>query len=293
MLDEGLIKGNRYKIVFDFFDRKISGSISKLAFTKKLLDGLFDLYLQIGGFPYCINEYEKERIISEKMFNETLTGIIGNLKRYKYKEHSCKKIIRTVLKTVSTPVSWEGISKDAGLGSSMTAEKYIEAFEDLYIANTTYNWDSQKGVMYRKNKKIYVKDPFIFHALYGWSNNKKSYYENSEGNLLDPSYKSKLVESVMQDHLTRFSYNLNPSDLFDAKESVCYYKTKKGKEIDFVVLFDDENYPFEVKYQSKVVKSDFFCFKSFKKGVLVTKNDGPALHKNYVKIPISVFLMLI
>ena len=287
------VNHKKNKIIFDLFENKINNTVIKLSFSRKLLDGLFDIYLQIGGFPSCINEYGKTGIISETTFNEYLAGLLGNLKRYKYKETSSKRLIRTILKTVSSPVSFAGISKSSDLDSSMTAERYISAFEDLYIANRIYNWDFSKGIIYKKNKKIYVKDPFIFHLLNGWSNNKTSYYESSKENLYNTEYKSKLVEAVVQDHLTRFAYNLNPRDFFDPKESVCYFKTKKGKEIDFVVLFDDKNYPFEVKYQSKISNSDFFIFKSFKKGVLLTKDDGPAVYHNYVKIPISVFLMFV
>ena len=104
--------------------------------------------------------------------------------------------------------------------------------------------------------------------------------------------KSKIVESVVYNHLCRFSYSLNPRDLFDPKDNICYYEDKSKKEVDFVVLFDDSYYPFEVKYQASINNSDFYAFKSFKKGVLITKNHL-GTYRNYVQIPISLFLLLI
>ena len=104
--------------------------------------------------------------------------------------------------------------------------------------------------------------------------------------------KSRLVESVVYNHLCRLSFCLNPRDLFDPKDNICYYRDKKDKEVDFVMLHDEKMYPFEVKYQSSISPSDFFCFKSFKKGVLLTKNEL-GIYRDYVKVPVSIFLLLI
>ena len=106
-------------------------------------------------------------------------------------------------------------------------------------------------------------DPFIFHALHGWANTKKNYFSNAKANVLNLEVKSKLIECVVYNHLCRFAYELNPRDLFDPKDNICYYKDKRKKEVDFVMLFDEKFYPFEVKYQATIVNSDFFAFRAF------------------------------
>jgi len=141
-------------------------------------------------------------------------------------------------------------------------------------------------------KKIYVQDPFIFHALHGWSNGKKDYFQNAKANILNLETKSKLVESVVYNHLCRLAFGLNPKDLFDPKDHICYYEDKSKKEVDFVLLFDEKYYPFEVKYQSTINNQDFYAFKSFNKGVLITKNEL-GIYRNYAQIPVSLFLMMI
>lgn len=143
-----------------------------------------------------------------------------------------------------------------------------------------------------KIRKIYIQDPFIFHALHGWANNKKEYFTNAKANILNLEIKSKLIESVVYNHLCRLSFWLNPKELFDPKDNICYYEDKNKKEVDFVLLFDEKYYPFEVKYQSTISESDFFAFKSFKKGVLITKDEF-GIYRGYVKIPVSLFLLLI
>ena len=67
---------------------------------------------------------------------------------------------------------------------------------------------------------------------------------------------------------------------------------KNKKEVDFVLLHEEKYFPFEVKYQAQINSPDFFGFKSFNKGVLITK-DELGIYRNYAKIPISIFLLLI
>jgi predicted AAA+ superfamily ATPase len=168
----------------------------------------------------------------------------------------------------------------------------MTALEELYIANISYRCSIGDHRTHSAYKKIYVLDPFIFHALHGWANAKKDYFANARANTLDLAMKSKMVEAVVYNHLCRFAYNLNPRDLFDPKDMICYYKDKSEKEIDFVLLFDGRYYPFEVKYQATIATEDFFPFKAFGKGVLITK-DHLDVYRNYVQIPITIFLLLI
>lgn len=75
----------------------------------------------------------------------------------------------------------------------------------------------------------------------------------------------------------------------DPKDHVCYYRDKKGKEIDFLLLIEDKIYPFEVKYQSTIKKSDLSNFKSFGRGILVTK-DNYGFSSSYGRLPVSLLL---
>lgn len=293
LFDLGLIKKeDRHKKIFDLFDGNIHETIEKLSLHKKQLDALLEIYLLTGGIPSAINEYKTKGNLSTKLYNIYLTAIIGDLNRYNYKEHYFKQIIREIFNTLSNPISWNSFTKNTDIRSHNTVQDYITAFEELYVANTTYRCTIHDGRIHSFMKKIYILDPFIFHALHGWANNKKDYYENTKTNVLDFEIKSKLIENIVYNHLCRLSFSLNPRDLFDPKDNICYYEDKNKKEVDFVILFDDKFYPFEVKYQSQIVSSDFFGFKAFNKGVMITKEDLGA-YRNYVKIPVSLFLLLI
>ncbi|MFH1591960.1 MAG: ATP-binding protein [Candidatus Woesearchaeota archaeon] len=293
LFDLDLIKKeDKHNKLFELFKGNIDKSIQTLSIHKKQLDSLFEMYLLTGGIPSTINEFKKKNNISTNLFNVYLNSIIGDLNRYNYKELFFKQIIRETFNTLSNPISWNSFIKKTSIKSHNTIQDYITAMEELYIANISYRCSIHDKRIHSFMKKIYILDPFIFHALHGWSNAKKDYFSNAKANLLNLETKSKLVESVVYNHLCRFSYGINPRDLFDPKDHICYYEDKNKKEVDFVLIYDDNYYPFEVKYQASISSSDFFAFKSFKRGVLISKNKLDT-YRDYVQIPISLFLMLI
>jgi len=283
---------DKQEIILNLFEGKGDEILQDLSLHRKRLDSLFELYLLSGGIPATINELKTTGKISMRLFNVYLNAIIGDLNRYNYKEHYFKQIVREIFNSLSNPISWNSITNKTEVRSHNTVQEYITALEELYIANITYRCSIQDRRIHPFMKKVYIQDPFIFHALHGWANGKKDYFKNAKANILNLEIKSKLIEGVVYNHLCRFSFGLNPIDLFDPKDSICYYRNKKQKEIDFVLLYEEKYYPFEVKYQSTIKSEDFFAFRSFKKGVLITKDDLGKYH-NYVKIPVSLFLLLI
>jgi predicted AAA+ superfamily ATPase len=65
------------------------------------------------------------------------------------------------------------------------------------------------------------------------------------------------------------------------------------KEVDFVIKSEtSELLPIELKYQNKIQKSDYRGLSTFKKGILISKNNFDVTG-NYVTIPVSLFLLLI
>jgi predicted AAA+ superfamily ATPase len=71
-----------------------------------------------------------------------------------------------VLIHLTTGVSWLGLSREAGIASHRAVQEYVEILEKMYVLNTIPFIDlSSKQAMRRKNKKIYVRDPLIFHGF--------------------------------------------------------------------------------------------------------------------------------
>lgn len=293
LFDLNLVKAtDRKKKIIALLDGKIDKTIENLILHKKQIDSLFELYLITGGIPSAINELKTKNKLTPNLYNIYLQAIIGDLHRYGYKEHYFKQMIREIFVGLSNPVSWNSFTKSTDIRHHDTVQDYATAMEELYIANLVFRCSIHDGRIHSFLKKMYISDPFIFHALHGWSNNKKDYFVNAKENIFNLETKSKLVEGVVYNHLCRFAYSLNPRDLFDPKDTICYYEDKSKKEVDFVLLHDGEYYPFEVKYQSKISNSDFYGFRSFKKGVMISKNEL-GNYMSYTKIPVSIFLLLI
>lgn len=293
LFEHELIKQtDRKEKMLNLFDAKISEQITDLQIYKKELDKLLDIYLLTGGIPSSINEFMEKELISQRTYNVYLTAILGDLNRYNYKEHYFKQMTKEIFKTISSPISWNQFTKNTEIRSHNTVQEYFTATEELFVANATYRISIHDKKTHPSMKKIYIQDPFIYHTLDAWANGKKDFFKNAKNNTLNPEIKSKLIENIIQNHLSRFAYCLNPSDFFDPKETVFYYEDKNKKEVDFVLKEEDNLYPFEVKYQNQINSEDFFGFKAFNKGVLITKNEL-GTYRNYVKIPISLFLLLI
>ncbi|MCK5661397.1 MAG: ATP-binding protein, partial [Methanosarcinales archaeon] len=89
-------------------------------------------------------------------------------------------------------------------------------------------------------------------------------------------------------------YSVNPSDVFAPHEHIFYWRKKGGKkEVDFVIK--DKKGEFlgiEVKYQNTINPHDYTGLNTFKKGILISKKEFNVT-KNYVTIPVSLFLLLI
>lgn len=289
----GLVKtADKQAKIFKLFEGEIDPSIQSLMLYKKKLDTLLDIYLLTGGIPSTINEYADKNEISTNLFNVYLTAILGDLNKYGYKETFFKQIVREIFKIIPNPTSWNNFTKVTEIKAHSTVQDYIIALEELYIANICYRISVHDNKIHTFMKKIYIQDPFIYHALHGWSNGKKNYFINAKANILNLETKSKLIENIVYSHLCRFAYSLTPRDLFDPKDSVCYYQDNSKTEVDFVLLFDDKPYPLEVKYQNTISNSDFFGFKPFNKGVLISKNEL-GTYRHYIKMPVSLFLLLI
>ncbi len=181
--------------------------------------------------------------------------------------------------------------------SHNTVSKYVESLADSFVLDISYSVDiTRKNACFKKEKKIYFQDPFIFHSLRSWVSGSTDYFSSTQSYLDDPESKSKLVESIVENHLIRLMYDTYQSDVFASYNYVFYWKKKGGgKEVDFVLKFEEnELLPIELKFQNKIQKSDYKGLHVFpgKKGVLLSKNISD-VSGNYVTIPVSLFLLLI
>jgi predicted AAA+ superfamily ATPase len=185
-----------------------------------------------------------------------------------------------VLSIGGTPVSWQSLAKTIDTPSYNTVREYSELLADSFLLAIFYFLDRNKRAANpNKRKKFYFIDPLVLNLA------------RHEVSLSTGQDFSLAVEGAVAAHLLRnFEHRLFEG--FGGIEKVFYWRSAKGKEVDFVVLHGESLFPVEVKYQNSISRSDYTTMKrSFGKGILVTKNTF-FLDEKVVGIPAPLFLLL-
>jgi predicted AAA+ superfamily ATPase len=234
---------------------------------KEELDKLFYRYLECGGFPRAFYELMEEGKIKEETYEIYWESLIHEIARIGRSEKIASGILIGIIKNYQTKFSLSSIAKEVEIGSHVTVREYLEILEKLLALRNVYTFDINKNrVVYRKMRKAYFLDPFIFHASY-----KKLFGEKVEDN-------TKLVEGIVFEALARRINN---------EMEIGFYHDKK--EID--ICFKD--FGVEVKFQESVKESDFPKV-PIKNKILISKNQFDFIEKrNLLIIPASIFLAMV
>lgn len=255
-----------------------------------------DDYLLTGGLISSINQYILDGRITDQLYTTYINTTLGDITRWNKKETYLAALINRIDEVLTTRISWNRLKKGTDISHTNTVADYVDILESSFILLTLYNVNLGKDEpRYEDEKKIYFRDPFIFHALRSWVRQRPPY--ETAVNYLSDTDKSRLVESIVADHLTRLAFNLNPTSFFDPKRNLFYWRTKKH-EIDFVMRTPDFYVPIEVKYQKTINKSDYSALFSFPgnesryRGLLVTR-ETLDIHRETTAIPVPILLTLI
>lgn len=287
----------RASVFFQLAKNAIPREINELNLYLDKINRLYDEYLLTGGIIKAICSYLDNGFIPDIIYNTYVDSTIGDIKRWNKRESYLSQLIKTLVDRLSSLTSWNSIRKNTDIGSSSTVSEYIDILKSSFVSCPIYQIDRSKAGPYvPKDKKVYFLDPFIFHALRHWVY-QGSAYEESIKYLSDDVNKSKLVESVVCDHLIRHLYNLYPSDLFDPSRNLFLWR-RNNHEVDFVMKIKNDYLPIEVKYQNNISGSDyqgiynFYSADSEYKGILASKNTL-GIHNEITTIPISLLLLVI
>jgi len=189
---------------------------------QNLLNEFFNKYLLTGGFPLPIEEmYTTGRISFEtrKTYIDWLKNDFVKLGR---NEAYMKEILAYIVGARLAPISWLSISRETSISSPHTTQAYVEDLEKLFIVKILNFLNVDSKIIYRKNKKIYIIDPFLYDTICELVNMK-------------PIEDDKL-ESVVATHLAR-------------KYPVFYWRNRT--EIDVVTIVNNKQFGIEVKTAPK------------------------------------------
>ena len=300
IIDNSFKRENRKEIFQKLLNNEIDSRFELIAYLPKLNQFLND-YLLTGGIPKVIDEYIKNKKIKSYVYDTYFRSIIGDLHQLEANEGIFKRLIGYIIEHRNYPMSLRDIQKNIDVGSHNTVDRYINLLCNMFILTNFYKYDSRKKQKRsEKPKKFHFHDPFFFHILNSWIKPEES-FKISKESLKKEFIKNLLLEGVIGDHLIRFAFFLsNKKYMFDYTDHVFYWQDKNENEVDYILndKYDIE-VPIEVKYTQNSISKDrltgFFNFKKInnsKNGIVITKNDLN-VDKDYVKIPASIFLLLI
>ncbi|HII53306.1 hypothetical protein COT30_02000 [Candidatus Micrarchaeota archaeon CG08_land_8_20_14_0_20_49_17] len=257
------------------------------------LDALLDEYLITGGIMIAVNEYAGHKRISTQTYEIYVRQLAGDMARIGREEKTAKLILAAMLKRMGSTYSWNCIKKDAGIASQPTIDQYVNLLQHMFVLAIYYKAETDGTVKHAGDKKVHILNPFIFHAIYGWLiNPAQDTYQSAVEFITNPENKSRLIESVVADHLNRAVHNIRPTDNYDPSDFIFYFRTKKGHEVDFALKAQGGLFGFEVKYQNSINPEDFKGLAKLGKGCMVSRRE--LLQKGrFAVIPVSLFLVYV
>jgi len=234
-------------------------------------------YLNPGCEQKPIDELLENNYIREETYEIYVKWILGDLSKLDKRESIFKSMIRGVIKNYCSKFSLLSFAREMEIPSHVTVSEYLETFQSLLLVNNLYQVDlSKKLPVFRKERKCYFIDPFLYSVFKGYSLGR---YQDYSENLED-----KLLQGIVCEALARLN-----RQYLDITHFLWFY-TKK-METDFVLKIQDSLIGIELKFRDKVEKRDFPNFYSFDKRILLSKRDlnfdDPFI------IPVGLFLSLV
>lgn len=223
----------------------------------KELSKLFKMFIQTGGYPLAVFDYRSGSALSETTVETHWNAFLSDVSKADKSVETATALIREVLKSYSSKANMSKIAREAGVLSHVTAREYVELFRELFILDYIFPINRASTPLFRKERKIYLKDPFLFNMFA-----KKLNVEIADE-------ESKVVEGIVCSHLERVF------------KKVGYLQNEK--EVDFVA----NDAAIEVKWQTKADERDI-PKTDLRDNVLLGKDE---LNKSI--IPVAVFLSLL
>jgi len=240
-----------------------------------------EVYVVVGGFPAAVEDYLTTARVTEPTVRMLWDLVAGDVDRLGYDRLAAVKLLERVVRSLGTATSWRTLAEEIDVGSTQTAQRYAMVLSEAFAVLVLYFWDRGRGgVSLRKNKKLYLVDP-----LFG-----------SIPKVLQPGAVTATTPAMVENVVGMALYRAGEREMvesFSFPQSLFYWRSRQGNEVDFISGFGSERIPVEVKYQQTIRGSDKLVIRnSFGKGLLLS---GELLDlDNWVRvIPAPLFLCLL
>ncbi len=267
---------------FSHWRESIDKALPALKRSTAVLQKHFDRYLISGGFPPAITDAIKNGAVSPETIETYRSVVISDFEKLRKDRIILRNLCRRIIANLAAPVSWNNLAKQAGAISVNTVKEYIQMLADSFLLYILPFLD--KGRFQprpNKNRKYYPFDPILYRVLAQLANMRDDAFEQS-----------MKIEGIVGETLMRTSER-QLFEGFSNLDSLFYWRSKRDREVDFVVLWNGREIPVEVKQQTVISPIDYTTIKrSFGEGVVVTK-DKFFQDNGVVGLPAACFLYLL
>jgi len=292
--------GLRFNLLKELGECKIGRELEEVYNNYfSILNQLFENYLVHGGYPRAVKEFYTAGKVSEQLYADLAELLVKDSEKAGLQPGMLKPILSEIVnpskKRISGPLD-PGEIKPPNL-KDKEFWKYMEYLTSTWSIFLSYQErrDASCEPNYEAQRKLYILDPFILHALYSYLNDIPDPFEKSVGLVSNEDYRGLLVESVIASHLLLAQQLFERVPHVEYSRVLMYSKPAEGPEVDFVLCINkgNERYRFliESKYRESVAGA--IVPHQYKSLIVLTKDtlDVDA-KRRVVYIPTPLFLML-
>lgn len=241
------------------------------------LMSLLDSYLIHGGYLPAIANQWQEQIIHPGSLRTYIEWIMGDMLKFKKTEQQVFEILKGILTTYSSQISWHSLLKHLSIEHHQTVSDYCHLLQDIHVIHIVEALDENKLMAApKKNKKIYFQDPFIYHAASACVHQDLS-FAGLQKTLLDPQQVAALVEGIVISHCKRH-------------HNTFYIKGHKG-EVDVAMVDKKRFMPIEVKWTSQLRPQDLQQIQRYPNGVILWNRAEEQIFQTTPVVPVPKFLL--
>ena len=133
--------------------------VKNIPFKKKyeeIIRKSFEEYAAFGGFPAAVNR-------RAEFFSDFLDGLESDLSKIDKSYKLAMQILSQIITKAPSALSYSAVGSEIQI-SHITVREYLEALEELFVTKAACRKEG-KNVLFRKEKKIFIRDPGIVRAV--------------------------------------------------------------------------------------------------------------------------------
>ncbi len=198
------------------------------------LDDVWQLFLDVGGFPQAVSEFVRSGAVSDAFVRDLLDVVQGDIVRNtRLSELEALALLDRLTQNICSPINLTSVATDVGLRDNERADDRIRGLVENFLAWKCHRAGPGRTPHTRAQPKLYYIDPLVASL---------AHRRNDAYRLPDASQINQQQIALI---ISRALTQRDPS-LFIEGTRLLFERTKTDAEIDFVS--PDLEAPFEAKY---------------------------------------------